>query len=158
MIGTVGSDEKAAVAKEHGCDHPIVYTRDDFVERVSEITGGAKVPVVYDAVGKATFDGSLECLRPRGLMVSFGNASGKPAPLDVITLSQKGSLYLTRPSLMAYTAAREELLESARALFDVIAAGAVKVEVNQRFALRDAADAHRALEARETTGSTLLMP
>jgi NADPH2:quinone reductase len=156
VIGTVGSDEKAERARAHGCDHPVVYSREDFVARVEELTDGAKLPVVYDSVGKATFAKSLDCLRPRGLMVSFGNASGKPEPLDVVTLSQKGSLYLTRPSLMTYTAAREDLLESARALFEVIREGAVRVEVNQRFALKDAAEAHRALEARQTTGSTIL--
>jgi len=156
VIGTVGSDEKAELARAHGCTHAIVYTREDFVERVREITGGQKVPVVYDGVGEATFEGSLDCLRPRGLMVSFGNASGKPAPLDVGTLSAKGSLYLTRPSLMTYNAARADLQKSAAALFEVIREGAVRIEVNQRFALRDAADAHRALEARATTGSTVL--
>ena len=156
VIGTVGSDDKAALARAHGCDHPIVYTREDFAERVREITGGAGVPVVYDSVGAATFEASLNCLRPRGLMVSFGNASGKPAPLDVVSLAQRGSLYLTRPSLMTYAAARADLLESAEALFEFMREGAVKVAVGQRFALRDAAAAHRALEARRTTGSTIL--
>ncbi|HJL15176.1 MAG TPA: quinone oxidoreductase [Sandaracinaceae bacterium LLY-WYZ-13_1] len=156
VIGTVGSDDKASRAKAAGCDHAIVYTREDFVARVREITGGEGLPVVYDSVGRATFEGSLDCLRPRGLMVSFGNASGKPEPLDVVTLAQKGSLYLTRPSLMTYAAERADLLDGARALLDVLASGAVEVTIGQRFALADAADAHRALEARETTGSTVL--
>lgn len=158
VIGTVSSDEKAALARAHGCDHTIVYTREDFVARVREITSGARVPVVYDSVGRSTFPASLDCLRPRGMFVGFGNASGKPDPFDMGVLAQKGSLYLTRPTLMTYTASREELLASAAALFDVIRSGAVKIEVNQRFALKDAAAAHRALEARATTGSTILLP
>lgn len=158
VIGTVSSDEKAELARAHGCDHTIVYTREDVVARVREITGGAGLPVVYDAVGRATFSASLDCLRPRGMLVSFGNASGKPEPFDVGVLAQKGSLYLTRPSLVTYTATREELLASARTLFDVITRGAVKIEINQRFALEDAADAHRALESRATTGATVLLP
>lgn len=156
VIGTVSSDEKAELARAHGCHHTIVYTREDFVARVREITGGAMLPVVYDSVGRATFPASLDCLRPRGMFVGFGNASGKPEPFDMQILSLKGSLYLTRPTLMTYTAAREDLLASARALFDVIESGAVKIPIHQRFALEDAADAHRALESRATTGSTIL--
>jgi NADPH2:quinone reductase len=158
VIGTVSSDEKAELARAHGCHHTIVYTREDFVARVREITSGKLLPVVYDSVGRATFPASLDCLRPRGLFVGFGNASGKPDPFDMQILAQKGSLYLTRPTLYAYTASREELLASARALFDVIAAGAVKIEIRQRFPLRDAGEAHRALESRATTGSTVLVP
>ncbi len=158
VIGTVSSDEKAALARAHGCDHAIVYTREDFVARVEEITGGARVPVVYDSVGKTTFLGSLDCLRPRGLYVGCGNASGKPDPFDMGILARKGSLFLTRPTLFTYTAAREELLASAAAVFEVIGRGAVTVEVRQRFALADAAEAHRALEARATVGSTVLLP
>jgi NADPH:quinone reductase len=156
VIGTVGSDAKAELARAHGCEHPIVYTREDFVARVHEITGGQGVPVVYDSVGKATFPRSLDCLRPRGTFVGFGNASGKPDPFEMGLLAQKGSLYLTRPTLFTYTRTRDELLESARALFDVIRSGAVKVEVNQRWPLARVAEAHRALEARETTGCTVL--
>ena len=158
VIGTVGSDEKAALARAHGCDHPIVYTRENFAQRVKEITGGKGLPVVYDSIGKDTFEASLDCLRPRGLMVSFGNASGPVPPFNLATLGQKGSLFLTRPSLMAYTAAREELVASANALFEVVAKGAVKIEVRQTYALKDAAQAHRDLEARKTTGSTVLLP
>ena len=158
VIGTVGSDEKAALARVHGCDHPIVYTRENFAQRVKEITGGKGLPVVYDSIGKDTFEASLDCLRPRGLMVSFGNASGPVPPFNLATLGQKGSLFLTRPSLMAYTAAREELVASANALFEVVAKGAVKIEVRQTYALKDAAQAHRDLEARKTTGSTVLLP
>ncbi len=156
VIGTVGSDEKAELAAAHGCDHPIVYTRENFVERVKSITGGEGVPVVYDSVGKDTFMDSLDCLRPLGSMVTFGQSSGPPPPLDVGLLAAKGSLFLTRPSLMTYTARREDLVASADELFQVVQAGAVKLEINQRFALREAADAHRALEARQTTGSTIL--
>lgn len=158
VIGTVSSDEKAELARAHGCHHTIVYTRENFVERVREITGGAMVPVVYDSVGRATFPASLDCLRPRGTFVGFGNASGKPEPFDMQILSLKGSLYLTRPNLFTYTASRAELLESARALFAVIESGAVRIEVRQRFPLAQAADAHRALESRATTGSTVLLP
>jgi NADPH2:quinone reductase len=156
VIGTVGSDEKAELARAHGCDHPIVYTREDFAAEVDRITEGRKLPVVYDSVGKETFMKSLDCLAPRGLMVSFGNASGAPDPIAPGVLSQKGSLFLTRPTLNNYIATRAELEESARDLFDVIAGEQVKVEVKQRFALKDAADAHRALEGRHTTGSTVL--
>jgi len=156
VIGTVGSDEKADLARAHGCDHPIVYTRLDFVAEVDRITGGAKLPVVYDSVGKDTFLKSLDCLRPRGMMVSFGNASGPPDPFPPGLLAQKGSLFLTRPTLYNYVATQTELEAAANALFDVVASGKVKVEIGQRFALRDAAEAHRALEARKTSGSTVL--
>ncbi len=156
ILGTVSSDEKAELARAHGCHHTIVYTREDFVARVREITGGAMVPVVYDSVGRATFPASLDCLRPRGMFVGFGNASGKPEPFDMQLLSLTGSLYLTRPTLFTYTSAREELRASARALFDVIESGAVKIAIHQRYALADAAEAHRALASRATTGSTIL--
>ena len=156
VIGTVGSDEKAELARARGCDHPIVYTRQDFVAEVKRITDGAKLPVVYDSVGKDTFLKSLDCLRPRGMMVSFGNASGAPDPIPPNLLAQKGSLFLTRPTLYNYTSTRDELQASADALFGIVESGKVKVEVKQRFALRDAAEAHRALEARQTTGSTIL--
>lgn len=158
VIGTVGSDEKAALAKAHGCDHPIVYTRENFVERVKEITDGKKLPVVYDSVGKDTWEGSLDCLAPRGLMVSFGNASGPVAPISILTLSQKGSLFLTRPTLAHYIITRAEYEETANDLFSVILSGAVKIEINQRYALKDVAQAHRDLESRKTTGSTILIP
>jgi len=158
VIGTVGTDEKAALARAHGCDHAIVYTRENFVERVKEITGGAGVPVVYDAVGKDTFAGSLDCLAPFGMMVSFGQASGKIADVDIGILGQKGSLFLTRPTLMTYTAKREDLVDSANALFDMVSSGKVKIEIEQRYALSDAAQAHRDLEGRKTTGSTIFTP
>ena len=151
----MGSDEKAALAKAHGCDHAIVYTREDFTARVKEITDGKGVPVVYDSVGKDTFMGSLDCLQPRGLMVTFGNASGPPDPLNVLALSQKGSLFLTRPTLGHYTADHAAVIKVANDLFDVVKAGAVKIEINQTYALKDAAQAHRDLEARKTTGSTV---
>ena len=156
VIGTVGSDEKAELARAHGCDHPIVYSREDFVAEVERITGGAKLPVVYDSVGKDTFLKSLDCLRPRGLMVSFGNASGPPDPIAPGILAQKGSLFLTRPTLFHYVADRSELETAASELFEMVASGKIKVEINQRFALKDAAEAHRALEARKTSGSTVL--
>jgi NADPH:quinone reductase len=156
VIGTVGSDEKAELASTHGCDHPIVYTREDFVVEVDRITNGEKLPVVYDSVGRDTFMKSLDCLRPRGLMVSFGNASGAVDPFPPAILAQKGSLFLTRPTLYDYIAAREELERAASELFDVLATGKLRVEIAQRFQLRQAADAHRALEARKTTGSTVL--
>lgn len=158
VIGTVGSDDKAALAREHGCEHPVVYTREDFASRVRALTNGRGVPVAYDSVGKSTFLGSLDCLAPRGMLVSFGNASGKPDPIDPLLLGQKGSLYLTRPSIFAYTATRRELLESAHALFDVVVRGAVKVHVGQRWPLSEAAEAHRALESRQTAGSIVLEP
>jgi NADPH2:quinone reductase len=158
VIGTVGSDEKAALAKAHGCDHPIVYTREDFQARVKEITGGKMLPVVYDSVGRDTFMKSLDCLAPYGMLVVFGNASGPVPPFELGMLAAKGSLYITRPTLATYTAKPEELAGSAAALFDVVQKGVVRIEVNQRFPLKDAAEAHRALEARRTTGSTLLIP
>jgi NADPH2:quinone reductase len=156
VIGTVSTDDKAELARAHGCDHPIVYTRQDFVAEVERITNGAKVPVVYDSVGKDTFAKSLDCLAPRGLMVSFGNASGPVEPISPLVLSQKGSLFLTRPTLFSYVATRAELEAAAAELFAMILDGKVRVEVKQRFLLQDAAAAHRALEARETTGSTVL--
>jgi NADPH:quinone reductase len=156
VIGTVGSDEKAELARAHGCDHPIVYTRQDFVAEVARITNGEKVPVVYDGVGRDTFMKSLDCLRRRGMMVSFGNASGPVEPFPATLLAQKGSLFLTRPTLYDYVVAREELDEAADALFEMITSGKIKIEIKQRFALKDAAEAHRALEARKTTGSTVL--
>jgi NADPH:quinone reductase len=156
VIGTVGSEEKAKLAKEHGCDHAIVYTKEDFVARVNELTKGEKLPVVYDSVGKDTFMKSLDCLKPLGLMVSFGQSSGAIGPVDLGVLAPKGSLYVTRPTLNTYTAKRSDLLASAQALFDVVQKGAVKVKVNQTYALKDAAQAHRDLEGRRTTGSTVL--
>lgn len=156
VIGTVGSDEKAELARAHGCDHPIVYTRQDFVAEVARLTDGAKVPVVYDGVGRDTFMKSLDCLARRGMMVSFGNASGPVDPFPATVLAQKGSLFLTRPTLYDYTITPDELQDAARELFEIVASGQVKVEVKQRFALKDAAEAHRALEARKTSGSTIL--
>jgi NADPH2:quinone reductase len=156
VIGTVSTEEKAELARAHGCAHPIVYTRQDFVEEVNRITAGTKLPVVYDSVGRDTFLRSLDCLRPRGLMVSFGNASGPVDPMSPLLLSQKGSLYLTRPTLFHYIATRAELEQSAAELFEMVTSGKVKIEVKQRFPLKDAAEAHRALEARKTTGSTVL--
>ncbi|MDH4190751.1 MAG: zinc-binding dehydrogenase, partial [Betaproteobacteria bacterium] len=158
VIGTVGSDEKAALAKAHGCAHTIVYTRENFVERVKELTGGKGVPVVYDSVGKTTWEGSLDCLRPRGLMVSFGNASGAVPPFSVGVLAQKGSLFVTRPSLFAYIASRAELDTVSSSLFDAVISGKVKVEVTGRYKLADAAQAHRDLEGRKTTGCLVLLP
>jgi NADPH2:quinone reductase len=155
VIGTVSTDAKAELAKAHGCHHPIVYTREDFVARVKDITGGKLLPVVYDSVGKDTFMKSLDCIRPLGLMVSFGQASGKVEPFDAGILAAKGSLYLTRPTLNTYAAKREDLVASAKELFDVVASGAVKITVNQTYALKDAAQAHRDLEGRKTTGSTV---
>ena len=158
VIGTVGSDDKAALAKAHGCDHTIVYTRENFTEKVKAITGGALLPVVYDSIGKDTFVGSLDCLRAMGMMVSFGNASGPIPAFDSSMLASRGSLYFTRPSLMHYTAKRDDLVASAKDLFDIVLSGKVKIEVLQRYALKDAVQAHRDLEARKTTGSTILMP
>ncbi len=158
VIGTVGSHDKAELARSHGCDHVIVYSEQDFAPRVREITGGAGVPVVYDGVGAATWEGSLDCLARRGMMVSYGNASGPVAPFAPTLLAQKGSLFLTRPLLMDYAATREELVEAANDLFEVVGAGAVKIEVRQTYPLADAARAHRDLEARKTTGSTVLLP
>ena len=156
VIGTVSTDGKAELARAHGCDHPIVYTREDFVAEVDRITGGKKLPVVYDSVGRDTFLKSFDCLAPRGMMVSFGNASGAPDPIAPGILAQKGSLFLTRPMLFSYIASPDELEQAASELFDMILSGKVKVEVKQRFPLKEAADAHRALEARKTTGSTVL--
>ncbi|MBI4757267.1 MAG: quinone oxidoreductase [Betaproteobacteria bacterium] len=158
VIGTVGSQAKAELARAHGCDHPIVYTRENFPERVREITGGAGVPVVYDSVGRDTFMDSLSCLRPLGMMVSFGSASGAVAPFDIGVLARLGSLFLTRPTLFTYSARRDDLLAMAGELFEVVGSGRVRVEVNQRHPLKDAATAHRDLEARRTTGSTVLLP
>jgi NADPH:quinone reductase len=158
VIGTVGSKAKAALAKANGCDHAIDYTKEDFVARVREITGGNGVPVVYDSVGKDTFDKSLDCLRRLGLMVAFGNASGAPAPFNVLKLSQKGSLFLTRPTLQDYIATREALEDAAAELFKAVRTGVVNIAVGQRYALKDAAQAHRDLESRKTTGSTVLIP
>jgi NADPH2:quinone reductase len=154
----VGSDEKAKLAKAHGCDHTIVYTRENFVERVKEITGGKKVPVVYDSVGKDTYMGSLDCLQPLGMLVIFGNGSGPVPPFDLGLLAQKGSLFITRPTLVTYTAQREDLEATANELFQVVKSGKVKIEVNQTYALKDAVQAHRDLEGRKTTGSTVLLP
>jgi NADPH:quinone reductase len=156
VIGTVGSDEKADLARAHGCEHPIVYTRQDFVAEVERITGGAKVPVVYDGVGRDTFMKSLDCLARRGMMVSFGNASGPVDPFPPSLLAQKGSLFLTRPTAYDYVARPAELEQAAADLFRVVESGKVKIEVKQRFPLEDAAGAHRALEARKTSGSTVL--
>ncbi len=158
VIGTVGTDEKAELARAHGCDHPIVYTRENFSERVRRITAGDGVAVVYDSVGETTFEGSIDSLRPFGMMVSFGSASGPVAPIEPGMLAAKGSLYFTRPTLMTYTAKREDLLASAEELFDVVLAGHVKITVNQTYPLKDAAQAHRDLEGRKTTGSTVLIP
>ena len=156
VIGTVGSDEKAQLAREHGCDHTIVYTREPFVQRVKEVTGGKGVRVVYDSVGKDTFLSSLDCLRPRGLLVLFGQASGPVAPFDPALLASKGCLYLTRPTLFTYTATREALLATARDLFEVVKAGRVDIPISGQYPLAEAAEAHRALEGRKTTGSTVL--
>ncbi len=158
VIGTVGSEDKAALARAHGCHHVINYRTEDFVARVAEITGGKKCAVVYDGVGKDTFLKSLDCVRPRGLVALFGNASGKVEPLDLGLLAAKGSLFVTRPTLDTHAATREDLVMTANSLFDVVARGVVKVEVNQTYPLRDAAQAHRDLEARKTTGSTVLLP
>ena len=158
MIGTVSSDAKAQLARENGCAHTIVYTRENFVERVKELTGGKGVPVVYDSIGKDTFPGSLDCLSPRGLFVSFGGASGPVPPLNVMMLSQKGSLYVTRPTLFTYAATHASLDAMASELFALVKQGKIKPDARQTFALKDAADAHRALEGRKTTGATLLLP
>ena len=158
VIATAGSDEKAALARAHGADEVIVYSREDFAGRVRELTGGAGVPVVYDSVGRATFEGSLDSLRPAGLLVSFGNASGAVPPFDIGRLATKGSLFLTRPTLFSYTALREDLEEGARELFEMLASGKVKVATPRTLPLRQAAEAHRALEARKTTGSMVLLP
>jgi NADPH2:quinone reductase len=157
-IATAGSAEKLALAKAHGADHLINYTTENFVEKVKAITGGKGVPVVYDSVGKTTWEGSLDCLRPRGLIVSFGNASGPVAPVNLGILSTKGSLYVTRPTLATHIASRADLLERSNALFDVVRSGKVKIETTARYKLTDAAQAHRDLESRKTTGSVILVP
>jgi NADPH2:quinone reductase len=157
VIGTVGSDDKARLARDHGCAHTIVYTREDFVKRVDEITEGKKVPVVYDSVGKDTFLKSLDCLAPLGLVALFGQSSGSVDPLNLGLLAQKGSLYVTRPTLNTYGAKRDHLVAMAKELFDVVQSGAVKIEVNQTYPLKDAAKAHADLAARKTTGSTVLL-
>ena len=158
VIGTAGSPEKMALAKAHGCAHVIDYRKEDVAKRVRELTGGKGVPVVYDGVGKDTFQGSLDSLAVRGMFVSFGNASGPVPAFEPGILAAKGSLFFTRPSLIHYTTTREDLLGSADALFDVVTKGAVKIEVNQTYPLNEAAQAHRDLEARKTTGSTILLP
>jgi NADPH:quinone reductase len=157
VIGTVSSDEKAELAKAHGCDHVILYTREDFVKRVEEITGGKKVPVVYDSVGKDTFLKSLDCLAPHGFAVLFGQSSGAVEPLNLGLLAQKGSLFVTRPTLNTYAAKRGDLVAMAKELFEVVLSGAVKIEVHQTYPLKDAAKAHADLAARKTTGSTVLL-
>ncbi len=158
VIGTVGSDAKAELARANGCAHTIVYTRENFAERVKEITGGTGVPVVYDSVGKDTFTGSLDCLQPLGTMVLFGTASGPVPPMDPNLLAQKGSLYLTRPTLTTYVAKREDLVTTANDLFQAVLAGQVRIDVRQTYALAQAAQAHLDLEGRRTTGSTVLVP
>ncbi len=158
MIGTVGSDDKAALAKANGCAHTIVYTREDFVARTKELTGGKGVPVVYDGIGKDTFPKSLDVLSPRGMFVSYGAASGPVPPLDIALLAQKGSFYVTRPTLVTYSAKRPALLAMADDMFKLVLAGKIKSEARQRFALKDATAAHRALESRATTGATVLIP
>jgi NADPH2:quinone reductase len=158
VIGTVGTKEKAELAREHGCEHPIVYREGRFADEVKAITKGKGVPVVYDSVGRETFDESLDCLAPLGLMVSYGNASGPVEPLAIGKLAAKGSLFLTRPTLATYIARREDLVRAADDLFDVVAEGAVRVEVRQTYPLAETERAHRDLEARKTTGSTVLIP
>jgi NADPH2:quinone reductase len=158
VIGTVGSDEKAELARRNGCEHPIVYTREDVVARVRELTGGAGLPVVYDSVGASTYEKSLACLRRRGLLVSFGSASGPIPPFDLFRLNRMGSLYVTSAGLADYTHTRQELVERAEDLFSVVTSGAVRIEVKQRYPLAEAARAHRDLEARRTAGSSILLP
>jgi NADPH2:quinone reductase len=158
VIGTVGSKEKAELAKANGCHHAILYREEDFVARVKEITKGEMCPVVYDGIGKATFPASLDCLRPMGMFVSYGNASGPIDSFNPGILQQKGSLYMTRPTLVHYTAKREDLLATAKDLFDVVISGKVKIPVNQKYKLKDAEKAHRELQGRETTGSSILVP
>jgi NADPH:quinone reductase len=157
VIGTVSSDEKAAVARAHGCDHAIVYTREDFAARVREITAGEGVPVVYDSVGKATFEGSLKCLRRRGVMASFGEASGDPDPMPPRRLGQLGSIYLTHPSVSNFTVTRTELDNTANDLFQMVLSGKIKIEISKAYALREAPQAHADIEARKTTGSIVLI-
>ena len=158
MIGTVGSDEKAALAKENGCVHVINYNKENFVERVKEITDGKGVPVVYDSIGQDTFFGSLDCLAPLGMMVSFGSASGPVLPFGLNELATRGSLFVTRPSLFNYTAKRDDLENMAAELFSMVESGKIKININQRYALKDVAQAHRDLESRKTTGSSILIP
>ncbi|APR36434.1 quinone oxidoreductase family protein [Paraburkholderia sp. SOS3] len=158
VIGTVGSDEKAELAKAHGCDYPIVYTRENFTKRVRELTNGAGVPVVYDSIGKDTFIASLDCLAPLGMFVSFGSSSGPLPPIDSQELASRGSLFFTRPTLFSYIGKRSDLEAMSAELFDVLVSGKVKTSVNQRYALADVAKAHEDLEARRTTGSTILVP
>lgn len=158
VIGTVGDEKKAELAKAHGCHHTILYKQEDFVERVKEITGGKGVPVVYDGVGKDTFMKSLDCLSPLGLMVAFGQSSGNVPPLELGVLSAKGSLFLTRPTMMTYTAKREDLLAMSAELFDIVKSGKVKIDINQTYPLKDVVKAHQDLEARKTTGSTVFLP
>jgi NADPH2:quinone reductase len=157
VIGTVGSDAKAAIARAHGCDYPIVYTREDFAERVRDITGGEGVPVVYDSVGKATFEGSLRALRRRGVMASFGEASGDPDPVPPRRLGALGSIYLTHPSVSVYTATREELTAAANDLYSMVTSGKIRIEISKAYPLQDAPRAHADLEARQTTGSIVLV-
>jgi NADPH2:quinone reductase len=156
VIGTVGSDDKAAVARAHGCDHVLRY--DNFAKHVREITGGKGVPVVYDSIGKTTFENSLKCLRPRGVLASFGESSGDPPPVSVRELGNMGSLFVTHPSLIDYTASRAELLETTNDLFAMVGSGQIKIEINHEYPLREAAQAHRDVEARKTTGSVVLIP
>jgi NADPH:quinone reductase len=158
VIGTVGSDEKAEIAKAHGCDHPIVYTRDNFTKRVREITNGAGVPVVYDSIGKDTMTGSMDCLAPLGMFVSFGNASGPLPPLDSSELAGRGSLFFTRPTLFTYIGKRSDYEAMSAEMFAMLVSGKVKTSVNQRYSLPDVAKAHADLEGRRTTGSTILLP
>jgi NADPH2:quinone reductase len=158
LIGTVGSNEKAELARQHGAAHVINYNTEDVVQRVLEITNGAKLPVVYDSVGKDTFTRSLDCLAPRGLMVSFGNSSGAVPPFALSELASRGSLYITRPTLQTYAAKREDLEAMAADLFEMVASGKIRIEIHQRFPLADAAQAHIALESRRTTGKTILLP
>jgi NADPH:quinone reductase len=157
VIGTVSSDEKAAVARAHGCDHPIVYTREDFAARVRDITGGEGVPVVYDSVGKATFEASLKCLRRRGVMASFGEASGDPEPMPPRRLGALGSIYLTHPSVSNYTVTQAELLTAAHDLFGMVDSGKIKIEISKTYPLQEAPRAHADIESRRTTGSIVMM-
>jgi NADPH:quinone reductase len=158
VIGTVGSEEKAKLVKAHGCDHTILYSQEDVAKRVRELTGGKGVPVVYDSVGKSTVQGSLDSLRPLGLWVSFGNSSGPVPPFEIGVLAQKGSLYLTRPTLFTYTATRADLEATAKELFDIVLSGKVKIETSRTYALKDAQQVHRDLEGRKTTGSIVMLP
>ncbi len=158
VIGTAGSDEKAELARDNGCHHVIQYQRENFVERVRDITGGQGVNVVYDSVGKATYEGSLDCLQPLGMMISFGNASGQVPPIDATELVSRGSLFFTRPSLKHYIARHEDMLESAQAVFDAVTSDTIRISVNQTYPLQDVQQAHRDLAARKTTGATILLP